>query len=406
MSRTLPPNPLTDAQTDGAPLPLVAARDRFSDWLFQKALPFWATTGCDGTPHDLALLGAQESLTLEGEAALPPFKRVRVQARQLFAFSWAALQGWEEGVSRAHGIFRFMLRARREDGGWVRTLTREGAVKDNTADLYDLAFVVFALAWYGRLEGSGRAETLARETLVWIQKNMATPDGGFLNCLPDDGAARQQNPHMHLLEAVLALYGTTKHEADLALAHTLYRLFRTRFFEPVTGTLGEFFTKDWQLAPGEAGQWVEPGHHFEWVWLLGEYSRLTGVDTSEPAMRLASFATRFGMVPETGRVRDGLRRDGTVLRGGSRLWVQGEALRGVLSQDKQDSRGMAVRLADNLLDHYFTGCPVGTWVDQLDAAGAPAVTKIPTSSLYHIITAYDALDQAAKLAIKAALPKR
>lgn len=36
MSRTLPPNPLTDAQTDDAPLPLVAVRDRFSDWLFQK----------------------------------------------------------------------------------------------------------------------------------------------------------------------------------------------------------------------------------------------------------------------------------------------------------------------------------------------------------------------------------
>ncbi|MBS1017179.1 AGE family epimerase/isomerase [Acetobacter persici] len=405
MSRTLPPNPLTDAQTDGAPLPLVAVRDRFSDWLFQKALPFWATTGCDGTPHELALLGAQEHLTLEGEPALPPFKRVRVQARQLFAFSWAALQGWEEGVSRAHGIFRFMLHAHREDGGWARTLTREGAVKDATADLYDIAFVVFALAWYGRLEGSGRAEKLARDTLGWVQQHMATPNGGFLNWLPDDGAPRQQNPHMHLLEAALALYGTTHHEADLALAHTLYELFRTRFQDPVTGTLGEFFTKDWQPVPGEAGQWVEPGHHFEWVWLLGEYQRLTGVETSEPALRLASFATRFGLEPETGRVRDVLARDGSVLRGGSRLWVQGEALRGILSRDRLDSRGIAVRLAENLLDHYFTGCPVGTWVDQLDAAGAPAVTKIPTSSLYHIITAFDALDLAAKQATKPVLPK-
>lgn len=405
MSRILPPTPLTDAQTGSPPVSLVAVRDRFSDWLFQKALPFWATTGCDGTPHNLALLGAQESLTLDAQPSLPPFKRVRVQARQLFAFSWAALQGWEEGVSRAHGIFRFMLHAHREDGSWARTLTREGAVKDSTADLYDIAFVVFALAWYGRLEGSGRAEALARETLAWVQEHMATPEGGFLNCLPDDGTARQQNPHMHLLEAVLALYGTTGHEADLSLAHTLYRLFRTRFLDPVTGTLGEFFTQDWQPAAGEAGQWVEPGHHFEWVWLLGEYSRMTGVDTSEPSMRLASFATRFGVVPETGRVRDVLRRDGTVLRGGSRLWVQGEALRGVLCRDRQDSRGIAARLAENLLDNYFTRCPAGTWVDQLDAAGAPDVTKIPTSSLYHIITAFDALDHTVKLAAKPSIPK-
>lgn len=405
MSSTPPPGPLTDARTDGAPLPLTVVRDRFSDWLFQKALPFWATTGCDGAAQDMTALGAQECLTLDGDPALPPFKRLRVQARQLFAFSWAALQGWEEGVSRAHGIFRFMLRARGADGRWARTLTRDGAVLDGTADLYDLAFVVFALAWYGRLEGSGRAEALARETLGWVQQHMATPQGGFLNCLPDDGTARQQNPHMHLLEAVLALYVTTGHEADLALAHTLYRLFRTHFFEPVTGTLGEFFTQDWQPAAGQAGQWVEPGHHFEWVWLLGEYSRLTGVDTSEPSMRLASFATRFGIVPETGRVRDVLSRDGAVLQGGSRLWVQGEALRGILCRDRQDSRGQAVRLANTLLDAYFTGCPVGTWVDQLDAAGAPAVTKIPTSSLYHIITAFDSLDQAVKQTVKPATPR-
>ncbi|MFP2872358.1 AGE family epimerase/isomerase, partial [Acetobacter tropicalis] len=93
---------------------------------------------------------------------------------------------------------------------------------------------------------------------------------------------------------------------------------------------------------------------------------------------------------------DGIGRDGTVLKASSRLWVQGEALRGVLTVNPQDTADhLAARMADTLLTRYFTGCPEGTWLDQLDAAGQPAVTAIPTSSLYHIVTAFEALDQAA-----------
>ncbi|WP_086650374.1 AGE family epimerase/isomerase [Acetobacter cibinongensis] len=373
---------------------LQEVHQQFRHWLFDQALPFWATVGCDGSKENPAQYGAQESLTLAGEPALPPFKRVRVQARQLFVFSWAVLQGQTHYQACADGIFRFLLKAQKPEGGWVCSLTPDGAVLDPTADLYDLAFVVFALAWYARVEPDGQAVSLARQTVLWIEHAMSTPEGGFLNSLPQPSEPRQQNPHMHLFEAVLALYETTQNPTDLALGHTLYALFTKHFQDTRTGTLGEFFTQDWHPASGMQGQWVEPGHHFEWVWLLSEYERLAGVETGAQARRLYDFATRHGVKAETALVYDALDRDGAVLKASSRLWVQGEALRGVLVFDPQDQQGLVARMVRNLLERYFKGCPAGTWLDQMDEKGLPTSHSIPTSSLYHITTAFAALDKA------------
>ncbi|OUI89573.1 mannose-6-phosphate isomerase [Acetobacter sp. DmW_043] len=373
--------------------PLLIMHQRFTNWLFDEALPFWATAGCDGTPENPALYGAQESLTLEGVSAQAPFKRVRVQARQLFVFSWAALQGQAEGRSRADGIFAFLCNAHNEQGKWGRSLTPEGQLLDPTADLYDLAFVIFALAWYERLDQSGKALALARQALRWISENMSTPQGGFFNTLPAGDEPRQQNPHMHLFEAILALYETTGEIADLTQAHALYALFSQFLQDETTGTLGEYFTSDWAPAPGHEGNWLEPGHHFEWVWLLSEYERLTGVITKTRADRLYQFAKRYGPDPATGLVCDALGRDGSVLKASSRLWVQGETLRAVLTVDPQDTDGLAARIVTNLLERYFTDCPAGTWHDQLNEAAYPVSKAIPASSLYHIITAYDVLNK-------------
>lgn len=386
----------------GGSAALRAVHARFTDWLFGQALPFWADTGCDSVAGMPAALGAQEHLTCEGVPAHPAFKRVRVQARQLFVFSWAALRGWPEARARADAFFEFLLRARRADGGWVCRLTRSGEVLDSTADLYDLAFVVFALAWYARLDGVGEPPVaLARETLRWIETEMPRPEGGFLNRLPDEGGAWQQNPHMHLFEAVLALYDATGQADDLTLAHRLHDLFRTRFLDATTGCLGEYFQADWAPAAGEAGQWTEPGHHFEWVWLLHAYTARSGVETRAEADSLYRFALAHGVQGDTALVRDAVSRNGQVLSNAARLWVQGEALRGILSHDAQGNASLAARVGENLLEYYLHGpkaCPSAqaTWTDQLDAQGQPAAERIPTSSLYHIVTAYDELDRAVR----------
>ena len=59
----------------------------------------------------------------------------------------------------------------------------------------------------------------ARRTLDWILAEMGVPaHGGFENTLPVGDGHRQQNPHMHLLEALLALHATSPDRAVLELA--------------------------------------------------------------------------------------------------------------------------------------------------------------------------------------------
>ena len=58
----------------------------------------------------------------------------------------------------------------------------------------------------------------------------------------------------------------------------------------------EFFAADWLQAIGAPGRLREPGHQFEWVWLLCEYYRLSRDESVIPyAQRLFDFGDKFGI---------------------------------------------------------------------------------------------------------------
>jgi mannose/cellobiose epimerase-like protein (N-acyl-D-glucosamine 2-epimerase family) len=175
---------------------IASAQAAFRSWMFGKALPFWAGAGHDGPGR-----GAHEHLKLDGSPGSAPYKRMRVQARQIYAFSNAALMGWGRGEALARDGYDFITRCgERSDGGWVRRLSPDGdKVVDPAIDLYDQAFVLFALAWYARLTGEAEPLLRARRTLEWVRRNMARAPGGYCCVLPEEPGPRQQNPHMHLL---------------------------------------------------------------------------------------------------------------------------------------------------------------------------------------------------------------
>ena len=124
----------------------------FRTWMVDDALPVWATAG-----RDAAGFGFQEHLTLDGLPAGVPFKRMRVQARQIYVFSHAHHLGLVGGIDAAADALRFITaEGMRPDGAWVRTLGRRGGVLDPAVDLYDVAFVLLALAWFARATGDPR----------------------------------------------------------------------------------------------------------------------------------------------------------------------------------------------------------------------------------------------------------
>ncbi len=353
-------------------------------WVFQSALPFWATHGVDAE-HG----GFLEEVLPTGAPTSVPFKRVRVMARQLYAFSHGALMGYATAREVSTMGYEYLVaKARLADGGWAKQLSRKGAVIDATPDLYDLAFVLFALAWRHRLTGEAEPLNLAHETLDFIQTRMRAEEG-FWPTLPFKGV-QLQNPHMHLLESCIGAFEATQDERFLVQADELVTLFRERLFDG--RTLGERFRPDWKRRiDGDPGRALEPGHHFEWAWILARYAALRGADLSREANALVDFAERFGVDRASHAVFDAVRDDGVPLKKSSRAWTNTERIKGwlgVYELSGRDPRQAVASAANLLFDRYFAGSVPGAWVDQFDGEGAPMTDAAPASIVYHLLLAF------------------
>lgn len=362
--------------------------DEVRRWCFEAALPVWAETGRDG-----AELGFVELLDLAGRPADPGFKRVRVQARQIYVFSHAEVAGWRGGLDAARAGYRFLVdHARLADGGWARRLARDGAMLDPTLDLYDQAFVLLALAWFHRASGEAEPLALAHETMDAIERRLGRDDGrGFQAADPSPGEALQ-NPHMHLLEAALALHDAGGGPRWAELADRLGRLFDTALFDPDTGTLAESFDEaDWSRLSDPDGVSIEPGHQFEWVWLLDKTDRAIGADRGAAARALYAFGARFGLDPASGAAMDEIDDQGRGRRSSARLWPQTELLKARLARaergDALDLAGIAA-VTRLILDRYLAPAPRGCWWDQYDGGGRLLAATVPASSLYHLWVAF------------------
>ncbi|MBI1339420.1 mannose-6-phosphate isomerase [bacterium] len=364
------------------------AFERARTWMFDEALPLWATKGVDHA-HG----GFVEILGLDGRDACAPFKRTRVTCRQIYVFAHAAELGWTDGLPHvAAGVDYLTTRTWMPGAGaFARRLSREGDVLDPTIDLYDHAFVLFALGWAYRATKDSQALAWAHRTLDAVEQHLTHPGGeGFLHETPAQGW-RQQNPHMHMLEASLALFEATGERRFGDLAERLGKLFAKHFYDPASTTLAEFFTETWARAPGEDGRRTEPGHQFEWAWILVNLHRLTGVDQRTEARGLVSFADRFGVDPATGATINAVRDDGAPLDRRSRTWPNTERIKAAVAlyeMDGVDPRPAIEASTSLLMDRYFAPAPRGQWIDQLDEAGAPMLAASPASTLYHVFLAF------------------
>ncbi|MGF1611926.1 MAG: AGE family epimerase/isomerase, partial [Kiloniellales bacterium] len=297
---------------------------RSARWLRDEALPLWGTRG-----FDASCAAFEEQLDFAGDPVTGVPRRLMVQARQIASFAAAALSGrYPEGralaLAAGHALPK---RYHAADGapGWVFSVDRAGRVVDQRRDLYAHAFVLFALAWLLRLERDPAFEREAEATLAFIDTHLSDAvHGGYWDSLPRramaSGALRRQNPHMHLLEALLALFETTRREDLLVRSRALRDLAVTRFLDGKTGALRECFDEAWRVVPAPGQGSVEPGHLFEWAWLLRRYEGMSGDDQSAPVAVMIGLAMTAGLDRDSGRIVDEIGEDGQVRRASSRAW--------------------------------------------------------------------------------------
>ena len=322
-----------------------------------------------------------------------------VQARQCYVFAVFADE-LPEGPSAAASGFDFMLsHGAHPDGGWRHRVAQDGSPQDESRDLYDQAFALFAAAWMHGAFGREDALPTASVTLDYLDAERAHPSGGYSENILAGGdlgqGPRRQNPHMHLFEAILALFDATGDDAYLGRAEVLFDLARTKFI--VDGTLREYFTDELDPVPGEMGTIVEPGHHMEWVWLLHRYAALSGDHRAvETAARLYAFALDHGYDATSGGLLDEVTSTGNVHKDSRRLWPQTEALKGHLARlEHADDGAAAARVdagLDSLLRHHLVGGG-GNWHEHIHADGTNFYKSLPASSLYHLSFAVAELDR-------------
>ncbi len=358
-----------------------------SRWLSVKALPLWASNG-----FDRAREAFEEQLDFDGTPVATVPRRVMVQARQISVYAAAALAGiypggGEQALRAAHAMMRTYREA---DGapGWVFSVDRTGRVVDGKRDLYAHAFVVFGLAWAMRLERDRRMVHAVADTLKVLDRHFAdAAHGGYWDCLPRPDALRRQNPHMHLFEALLALAETSGGDEALARCDKLRALAIDRFLDRESGMIREHFDERWNVHPEPGRGSVEPGHLFEWAWLLRRYETATGYNQDEPVSRLIDAGLRYGLDEERGRIVDEIAEDGSARSASSRSWPHAEALK-ALSAEASRSSAAASRLLAPILRRlrsvYCEDRLQGGWIDHVDAKDGPISAVMPASSLYHL----------------------
>lgn len=358
--------------------------EELSAWLTGSLLPAWLARAYDPKRRGYAEWVQPNGSIIESER-----RTTLVTARTLYVFSHAHLLGVPGALEAArHGLSFLLSACRDSDGRFIHACTTQGEIIDGKSDLYDLAFVIFALAWCARAIGESEPLDQGEAVMRFIETALVSPSGGFredtLGTLP-----RRQNPHMHLLEACHAMAQSSGEKRWLERAERIVRLMQRRF--AADGTLGEFFDNEWKPFAGEQGRIREPGHHFEWTWLLYHHERLTGSGTARMSARqLFAFGEMFGAEAAGKPVINEVDQKGAVLNGGALLWPQTEYLKALAARlEFEDDNEATNRLNDHLrlMFERFVDADTGLWSNQIDRQGWRVAEPIPVRVLYHLVLA-------------------
>jgi mannose/cellobiose epimerase-like protein (N-acyl-D-glucosamine 2-epimerase family) len=297
---------------------------------------------------------------------------------------------WEKVL--APGLSYVRSYYRRPDGLFRTLVAPDGTALDDRAFLYDQAFVLLALAESQRALGQqpdlvADAVSLRNALYTHLKRN----EGGF-GSEATDPVPILANPHMHLLEAALAWMEVSDEPAWQVLADEIAHLALHRFSDPHTGALRERFGSDWtQLGP-EVGPVVEPGHQFEWAWLLSRWCRGAPGAALSKAERLVEIGETYGV--HRGVAVMGLLDDFKVVDGSARLWGQTERLKAALclaKRSQQPRYWLAAASALGSLWKFLAVRTPGLWHDTLAADGRFVPSRVPASTFYHIVSAISEL---------------
>lgn len=362
-----------------APLPELTAlfatvRQHFHDVI----VPMWQGPGWNA---ELAL--PYESLDVGHVPLLPQRYRAMACARQLYVF--ASLIGEvPQAEERAAALFRSLQRHFHdaEHGGWFYSIDPQGAPLDTGKDLYTHAFILFACAHYWGKVREPLVESVLNAALEVIARRFASGDGLYEASLKRDWSTLEsgplQNPLMHLAEAFLATLSVREdanvRQALLSLCDGMFKC----FIDPQQRVMMEKPLK-------AADNWFEPGHQFEWYFLLASSPLLRDGKLHAALEQSFGHTERQGVNPRSGAVcamlsveSPGTPRDAT-----QRIWAQAEYLRALTL--RAENQALLLSQLQALQQHFLHA---QGWNECLDADGFVSRRDMPSTTPYHLMTCY------------------
>jgi mannose/cellobiose epimerase-like protein (N-acyl-D-glucosamine 2-epimerase family) len=384
------------------PLDFETCRQHLTRWFTEQAMPFWGTQGTDWAQG-----GFFERFTLEGQPLDEP-RRTRVVARQVYVATQAKAMGWAGPADDllAHGLSFLLGKLQQPDHTFASSVTVGGEVVNVRFDLYEQAFALFALAraHQALTEPADKARLaeaahLARKALVAHYKH---PTFGFEESAPPSSPLKA-NPHMHLLEATLAWEAQAVADAAewRALSDEIAELALHKLIDPATGALSECFDAQWQRLPGAAGDVVEPGHQFEWAWLLMRWGQARQrPDAVAAARKLIDIGESHGTCATRGVALNQINHAMQAVDTSAKLWPQTERIKAwcALAQqarsDAEHAQALqgASRAMQGLMPYLNHPHP-GLWQEVMLPSGEFTVEPCRASSLYHLVCAIETLHQ-------------
>ncbi|MDR7284771.1 mannose-6-phosphate isomerase [Pseudomonas corrugata] len=370
----MPPVPRSASQPELTAL-FASVQQHFQDVI----VPLWQGPGWNA---DMAL--PYEALDAEHQPLAPQRYRAMACARQLYVFS-SLIGQVPAAQERAAALFRSLQQHFHdaEHGGWFYSIDPHGAPLDQRKDLYTHAFILFACAHYWEKVREPLVESVLNAALEVIAQRFATGDGLYEASLDRDwstlASGPLQNPLMHLAEAFLA---TLSVREDIPVQRALIELctgMQKRFIDPQQSVLME-------KPLGAVDNWFEPGHQFEWYFLLESSPLLRDSILHASLSRAFTRTEQLGVDSYTGAVVAMLDLEGSAMDATQRIWAQAEYLRALTLRPNNEAS--VLRQLRALQQRFLHA---GGWYECRDEKGEVSRKDMPSTTPYHLATCYRGL---------------
>lgn len=360
-------------------------------WLREDVCPLWLKNGFD------TQAGAfEECLALDGKPISAP-RRLMVQSRQIFSFRLAmelgACDRQEALRTTKETITGILKNYSLPSGAFAHSISKSGEIVDQTPDLYAQAFALFGLANAYAIEPLAVYEDRAFRLVDYLNESRKVEGGGYLE-IGKNGMLFQSNPHMHLFEAFISWMEVSSNSKWQKNASEILNLCLEKFIDRPTHLLAEHFNSNWNIERENGRFFFEPGHQYEWAWLMGKYERLTDTNLRDVRNNLVEKSELYGVDSDRMCVYDEVWSDHTPKSKTARFWPQTERIKAVLqlaeeatTNSYQIKMTSAADEAISTLFKFFECDTKGLWFDRMMEDGSFQKNPAKASSLYHIIAA-------------------